>query len=430
MDALDAAVELLQTADLDAAPADELLVARRLEATRRRLDHGTDRVAGHLDACAAFSLDGHRNARCALKHLGRLPGAEALGRVTTARALRGLPTVEDAYARGQIPTGHVRAIARAVSNPRVSDFVAVADPVFAEMASTLGYDEFCSWLRQWESLADADGAAEATEAAHERRRFSLLENEIDGSFTAAGLHGALQGAAMSELLDVFERAEFEADWAEARAIHGADTRVEHLARTPAQRRADAAFEIFRRAGAVAPDARSPEPLVNIVVDQDTLDDEIRRSAGAPVDTDPDASEGRRCHTIGGATLHPSDALAAAIVGHVRRVVVDAAGTVVDVGRRRRLFTGSSRDAALLQALLRGPGGLRCLWPGCDARGGCLQIDHRQPAARGGPTDIANSDVHCGSHNRIKERGFRPVRDPDGTWTIFRPDGGGPITPAI
>ncbi|WP_436793344.1 HNH endonuclease [Actinospongicola halichondriae] len=427
---LEAAVGLVQTAQLDAAPATELSSVRRLEKVRRRLDHGTDRAAGHLDTSAAFSLDGHRHARSALKHLGRLPGSAALGRVTTARALRDLPAVEAAYARGGIPTGHVRAIARAVSNPRVRDFVSVADPIFAGQASELPYDEFCSWLREWESLADADGSAEAAERVHERRCFSLLENEIDGSFTSAGHHGALQGSAMSELLDVYERAEFEADWADARAVHGADARAEHLARTPAQRRADALFEIFRRAGAVSGDARSPEPLVNIVLDQDTFENELRRAAGEPVETDPNETEGRRCHTVGGATLHPADAVAAAMIGHVRRIVVDAAGNVIDVGRKRRLFTGSARDAALLQSMLRGPGGLRCLWPGCDGRGGCLQVDHREPAARGGPTDIANSETLCGTHNRIKERGFRPVRDPDGSWTIHRPGTGGPITPAI
>lgn len=111
-------------------------------------------------------------------------------------------------------------------------------------------------------------------------------------------------------------------------------------------------------------------------------------------------------------------------------MVDAAGTVIDLGRRRRLFTGSSRDAAFLQALLRGPGGLRCLWPGCDAHGGCLQADHRKPAVLGGPTDVDNSDVYCGFHNRIKERGFAPERTPDGDWIIHRPDGAGPITPPV
>lgn len=429
LDALEHAADLLQAAELDAAPADELLAARRLETVLRRIGHGTDRAAGHLDLSCAFSLDGHTNARAALKHLGRLSGRESLGRVQTARALQHLPAVEAAYAAGKIPVGHVRAIARAANNPRVSEYLPVADEIFAAQASELGYDEFCSWLREWEQLADADGAAAAAERSHERRCFSLLENEIDGSFTSAGHHGSLQGAAMAELLDVYERAEFEADWAEARAEHGTEARVEHLRRTPAQRRADALFEIFRRAGGARADDRSPDPLVNIVIDQETFEDELRRAAGEEVETDPNDAEGRRCHTVGGTTLHPSDALAAAIVGYVRRVVVDAAGNVIDVGRKRRLFTGTSREAVLLQALLRDPGGLCCGWHGCSARGPSLQADHREPAARGGPTDVANGDAYCGSHNRIKERGFRPVRSADGTWTIHRPDDGGPITPA-
>lgn len=429
LDALEAAADLLQVADLDNAPADELKAARRLDTVLRRIGHGTDRAAGHLDVSAAFSLDGHANARSALKHLGRLTGRESLGRVQTARALRDLPCVEAAYAAGQIPVGHVRAIARAATNPRVSDYLSVADPIFVDQASELGYDQFCAWLREWEQLADADGAAAAAERSHERRSFSLLENEIDGSFTSAGHHGSLHGAAMAQLLDVYERAEFEADWAEARAEHGPDARVEHLRRTPAQRRADALFEIFRRAAGARADDRSPDPLVNVVIDQGTFEDELRRAAGADVETDPNDAEGRRCHTVGGTTLHPSDALAAAIVGYVRRVVVDAAGNVIDVGRKRRLFTGTSREAVMLQALLRDPGGLGCGWPGCSGRGPCLQADHREPAARGGPTDVANGEAFCGTHNRIKERGFRPVREPDGSWTIHRPGEGGPITPA-
>ena len=112
-----------------------------------------------------------------------------------------------------------------------------------------------------------------------------------------------------------------------------------------------------------------------------------------------------------------------------RVVVDAAGNVIDLGRKRRLYTGSSREAAMLQELLQSPGGLSCGWPGCSSRGLCLQVDHRVPAARGGPTDVSNADGRCGAHNRIKERGFRPVQNEDGSWTIFRPGDGGPITPA-
>jgi len=427
---LEAAVGLVQAADLDGlSPAEELALVGRLEVLRRRLDHGTDLVAGHLDVSAAFSLDGHRTAKGALKAIGRLPGSEAHGRVQTARALRRLPLVEAAYAEGRIPTEHVRAIARTISNPRVAEWVPDADPIFAHHATVLGYDDFVAALRQWEALADADGADQASERAHERRRASLQESAIDGSFRLEADHGAVQGAAMAEIFERFETAELHADWASAREVHGDDARVEHLERTPAQRRADALVAIFRRAEAA--EGTSPEPLVNIVVDQDTFDDELRRAAGVPVTVDPNADlDRRRCHTLDGTPIRPAEAVAAALVGHVRRVVVDAAGTVIDLGRKQRLFTGSARDAAFLQALLRGPGGLGCLWPGCDGRGRSLQVDHRDPSCRGGPTDVANSDAYCGFHNRTKERGFRPVRAPDGTWTIHRPDDDGPIIPAV
>ncbi len=430
LDVLDAAVGGLQVVDLDAlAPAEELAVVGKLEVLRRRLDHGTDRAADHLDRSAAFSLDGHKSAKGALKAIGRLSGSEAYGRVQTARALRQLPIVEAAYARGEIPTGHMRAIGRVVSNPRVKEHVAGADAAFAAEAAKLGYDDFVAVLRRWESLADSDGAAQRAEHLHKRRRFSLHESDIDGSFAAEGRFGPFQGATMQEIFDKFEDAEFAADWAEARELHGDDTRVEHLDRTPAQRRADTLLAIFRRAAAADAGARSPEPLVNIVIDQETFEDELRRAAGEEVDIDPNGDLGdRRCHTIGGTPLHPSDAVAAALIGHVRRVVLDGDGNVIDLGRRCRLFTGSARDAAMLQALVRGPGGLGCLWPGCDGRGRCLQVDHRNPAIRGGPTNVANSDAYCGSHNRIKERGFRPVRGPGGEWTIHRPGDGGPITP--
>lgn len=427
LDALEAAVGEFQHAELDGLPPEEeLALQRRLEVIRRRLDHGTDRSAGHLDTSAAFVLDGHRNAKSAIVAISRVPGAEAHRRVQTARALRQLPHVEAAYAAGEIPTSHVRAIVRTVSNPRVAEHVEGADPIFAEVAARLGYDELRSVLTQWETHADPDGTGECNEQTHERRHLSLNENAIDGSGHLEGSFGGLQTAVLREILERYEEAEFHVDWAEAREAYGADARVEHLPRTARQRRADALVEIFRRAG-VVPEGRSPEPLVNIIMDQDSFEEELRRAAGEDFDIDPNAEpERRRCHTLGGTPLHPTDGVAAALVGHVRRVVVDAAGTVIDLGRKRRLFTGSSQHAVRVQTLLRSPGGLRCFWPGCD--GPANQADHRTRATDGGPTDTANGDAYCGTHNRTKEHGYRPVQRDD-QWVMLRPDGT-PITPPV
>jgi hypothetical protein len=428
--AVGAAADDLQDTPLDSLDARELLAAvRELEVVRRRLDHATDRLAGALDRSGAHRVDGHRTAKAALKHLGRLPGPEAHGRVRTARLLRRLPVVADVYARGEVPTASVRAIVRTAANPRVAAFLDDADPVFAAMASTEAHDDFVRWLAEWESLADADGAAQDAERTHRRRHASMVQNPADGSWHLRATVGALHGAAMAQILAGFEAAEFEADRADAVDQYGDDATVDQFARTPGQRRADAIFEIFRRAAATPAGAQRPEPLVNIVIDQQTFDDEVRRICGDPTYGSDTGRAGERiCRTLAGEPLHPSDAVVAAILGAVRRVVIDSQPTVIDLGRKRRCFTGASRDAALLQAAIRARGGASCLWSGCDCPTGWLQIDHDIPWHRNGRTDIAHSNPLCGHHNRLKEHGFRPEWGTDGTYRLLRPDGT-PITPA-
>jgi hypothetical protein len=80
-EALTHAVAGLQVLDLDRLSAEEAMeLARAVEVVRRRLDAGTDRLAGHLDHTAKHVVDGHRTAKAALVHLGRLSGAEACAR--------------------------------------------------------------------------------------------------------------------------------------------------------------------------------------------------------------------------------------------------------------------------------------------------------------------------------------------------------------
>lgn len=114
---------------------------------------------------------------------------------------------------------------------------------------------------------------------------------------------------------------------------------------------------------------------------------------------------------------------------MRRIVVDSHSNVIDLGRRRRLFTGSSREAVELQNMLRGRTGIQCSWPGDRGRPFRQHADHRELAARDGPTNAANGDLYCSAHNRLKGRGFRPVRTPGGTWVIPRADGR-PITASV
>ncbi len=106
---------------------------------------------------------------------------------------------------------------------------------------------------------------------------------------------------------------------------------------------------------------------------------------------------------------------ASLHGHLRGVVFAASGEVIDLGRRRRWFTGAARQAVQLSSH-------RCLWPGCAVTVARCQIDHVTDWQHHGHTRPANGAVLCGHHNRSKNHGYSVRRDPNGNWHTYRPDG--------
>ena len=87
--------------------------------------------------------------------------------------------------------------------------------------------------------------------------------------------------------------------------------------------------IFRRSVTVAPDATSPTPVVNLIVDQRSFEEALARRGLIPEPTDLEHIDltSRRCETTGGTPIVPDAAVRAAMQGHVRCVVFDAAGVV-------------------------------------------------------------------------------------------------------
>ena len=79
------------------------------------------------------------------------------------------------------------------------------------------------------------------------------------------------------------------------------------------------------------------------MDQDTFDAHTTGTRPDPT-TNPAGYRTRRCSTLSGKPSDPHDALGAALIGHVRRVVFDSRGVVIDMGRTSRLFTGTARQA--------------------------------------------------------------------------------------
>ena len=136
----------------------------------------------------------------------------------------------------------------------------------------------------------------------------------------------------------------------------------------------------------------------------------------------------RCSTLDGVPLEPVEGRASpglfmsSLANHVRRVIVNTKGVVIDLGRRARLFTGSARLAAQLQSP-------HCVWGNPSD---CLAATTPPPGARstisattpkGGPTNPGNGAPLCGFHNRWKQKKCSIARDPlTGRWRTYRPDG--------
>jgi len=292
----------------------------------------------------------------------------------------------------------------------------VVDELLAE-AAVMPLHGFLALVRQWETLVDQDGAHRDHDAAHAARRLRTSSQDDEPGGELRARFGADQFSEVTEILDAYADAELEADVVAARA-EGDDA---PLPRSGDQRRADALVQALRDATGSKTPARSAEPTVNYVIPADVLEEQIAAIAESRApEFDTRSLRWRLCATTNGVPVDPAAAVAAALVGHVRRLVVDSSGRIIDVGRRQRIFTGAAREAALIQALLDVSDG-RCLWPGCGRRRNC-QVDHTTEWQHDGVTDLANAGLLCARHNRHRSHGYTVWRDPEGRWHTYRPDG--------
>ncbi|MFN8017696.1 MAG: DUF222 domain-containing protein [Acidimicrobiales bacterium] len=410
-------------------------VVRRVERLVRRAGALAVAVASEVDRRRLHVADGHRSARALVEHAANLSSAESGRRMRAVRALRDLPKVAESFADARMGADQVDRIARVHANPRVRKDLIGIDAHLAVAAERLEFDELHQHLTAWEQLTDEDGAADRAARHHEQRAFSTHQG-IDGSWDLRGRCGSLQGATFFDVLDHYVAAEREADWAEARARLGDLATVDDLARTEPQRRMDALERMSLDAADAVAHGTGHRITTNIVVDQQTLERHLRRAAGDEPGPDPRAADywsdlarwsdpttgelgetgrGHRSTTLDGRPIAPAEALAAALVGHVRRVVLGSDGVVVDMGRTQRLFTGPRRLAVLLS-------GLACYWIGCHVQAGDCQADHLLPWDAGGRTSPGNGAPACGKHNRFRNHGWTVHRRADGRLEVRRPDG--------
>jgi hypothetical protein len=126
-------------------------------------------------------------------------------------------------------------------------------------------------------------------------------------------------------------------------------------------------------------------------------------------------EPHRCELDDGPALALDTARRLACDATIVRLVEDADGEPLDIGRKTR-----SIPPALSRALRARDGG--CRFPGCD-RTRFTEGHHVKHRADGGETKLANLITLCGFHHRLAhEGGYGLNLTDDGLFVFTRPDG--------
>ncbi len=368
------------------------------------------------DAAAEVERRGHGrthgffSTRTFVGHHCQLSGPTAHARTQTMRMFELLPSWARSARAGLVGADQTVLMARVAANPRISADLAANIDALLDDARSLPYREFERRLRRFERLADPDGAKQANERAVDDRDATMRQRP-DGSWRLEARFPSLDGAEVNEVLAHFIEAEFQQDLATTRLGGSSEPGMSELPRLEPQRRADALLAAMRAAAVNPGPERGPLPCLSVLIDERTLGEKV---AG-------DSSDPARYREVVGRTqngdeLDLDDVAGLALWGHVRRAIHDGKGTVTDLGRRRRLFTGSARDAALLLSMT-------CNWPGCDRPVRNCEVDHAVSWLRHGGTDPDNGCPLCKRHNLLKERGrFGAHRDHEGIWRITDADG--------
>jgi hypothetical protein len=350
-----------------------------VQALHRQLDRLsglTTRATAAFDAGGEWEAEGARSAAAWVAVRCHQPVTVARRRVRLGRALRAMPSTDEAWLAGDVGDAHVEALAGARSRVGGDRF----DPdeaVLVGHARDLRYAHFLRVLAYWEQAADPDGVEERAERQHSARRLHLSQS-FDGMWFCDGVLDAVSGEIVRASLTSIEDELFRADWAEARHRLGDDqVRSRDLRRTAAQRRADALVQTARRARAAQPGARLPEPLFTVLVGYETF-------------------KGRICELAGGTVVTPGSLVPWLGEAWVERVVFDGPDRVKDVGVRRRIFAGATRRAVEVRDR-------ECFSELCDLPADECEIDHIEAWAAGGLTIDTNGRPACGFHNRRRHR---------------------------
>ena len=249
------------------------------------------------------------------------------------------------------------------------------EEMLVAQAKEMGLEDFSRALDYWKQLADPDGA-EASDEERKAARNVFLESSLGGMWLGQMTLDPISGSIVAGELNRLEHDLFEADCAEAKERFGRTAKIDELARTSGQRRADALVEMATRSRTAPADGIRPAPLFSVFVGYETM-------------------RGRICELENGTVLAPSALDAWMDSAYFERALFTL-GNRVDVSVRARFFTGGTRRAIELRDRI-------CTHPHCYEPAETCQVDHIETYASGGETTQDNGRLLCGFHNRLRNQ---------------------------
>jgi hypothetical protein len=360
-------VEQLLAVDPAALSGDELQsLVVSVQAERSRLAVAAAEVLTGWDAAGGWKADGSLNASLALGRDTRSCHRAAKRELRRARLLGRMVRTREAVVAGRLSMDHVDLFIHYAAGARFELFLEHEQLLVERCANCELFDDARRIMQYWAALAD-----------------DLLGREPQGT-RASKLYSSRSQTTGRLLLDGdLDVVDAEIVDRELRRLIGElrrDDTAKGVVRTLSELRAAALVVMATRS--VNATGMSPRPLFQVIIGDHTAR--------------------RLCELASGHVLRPEQ-----LVGHIDDAVMESflfdGPTTVIAKTRQRTFTGALRRAVQVRDR-RCQHQSVCPTPAVDG-----DVDHRTPAARGGPTSQFNGRSLCTPHNR--QEALRDRADP-------------------
>jgi hypothetical protein len=230
---------------------------------------------------------------------------------------------------------------------------------------------------RWAALVDDELSRRDAEFAFNRRGFTI--SPTTGGASVSGFLDPEAAATVCRTLD------------ELQPIDGPED-----TRTQSQRRADALVLVCERARGGTLSETRPIAGAELVVSHDVLTGRLLAHL-----------DGLQCEIEGFGPISRITAERMVCDCAIARLVIDAKGEILDLGRRTRTIPRRLRRAIRLRDQ-------HCQFPGCRAPAAWCDVHHLLHWLLGGETNLDNCALLCRRHHvAVHEGGWKLARGPDG-----------------